>query len=398
MSNFPLRYKLSWLPRLLKPSLGGGRRGLLPAEGSLLSPLPATARTAGFPGRHLGGGEPSGARGRRAAAAADRLGRSRRRQLRSACGRAAAQTVQDGGGNAPCDDGRVPCPMRSAPRGSTASAWCCRSPTITCSTRASTALPRRGQRLQGWASKPSAQPRTGWFAGAILGGLTVGLAAFSEWRNASSAGLRRAGDHAGRSCPRRFCRAAGEPGRSHLRRGALGLGVPPLSQAARPEPWRDAWPGAAPGWSSDTTPMCCSRPNGSTGRWSPTGSAIFSGRRWRANHGRDGWARSSSPISAPTGTKGQVAAYGMVPFMRLRAGGEGRLLPRRALDVRRKDRSRAPGGASSEFEAPVRPSWPALGTLLAPMLARRASSAIVPGRSGRVPCGAGVRRAVSAFT
>lgn len=37
MSNFPLAYKLSWLPRLLRPSLVGGRRGFLPAEGWLLS-------------------------------------------------------------------------------------------------------------------------------------------------------------------------------------------------------------------------------------------------------------------------------------------------------------------------------------------------------------------------
>ena len=39
MSNFPLGYKLSWLPRLLRPSMAGSRQGLLPAEGVLL-PLP----------------------------------------------------------------------------------------------------------------------------------------------------------------------------------------------------------------------------------------------------------------------------------------------------------------------------------------------------------------------
>ncbi len=44
MSNFPLRYKLSWLPRLLNPSLGGDRRGFLPAAASLVSPLPALTK------------------------------------------------------------------------------------------------------------------------------------------------------------------------------------------------------------------------------------------------------------------------------------------------------------------------------------------------------------------
>ena len=44
MSNFPLRYKLSWLPRLLKPSLGGNRRGFLPAAAALMAPAPAATR------------------------------------------------------------------------------------------------------------------------------------------------------------------------------------------------------------------------------------------------------------------------------------------------------------------------------------------------------------------
>ena len=45
MSNFPLAYKLSWLPRLLKPSLRDTRHGLLPAHASLLHrPAARTAR------------------------------------------------------------------------------------------------------------------------------------------------------------------------------------------------------------------------------------------------------------------------------------------------------------------------------------------------------------------
>ncbi|BCG86351.1 metallophosphatase [Mesorhizobium sp. 113-3-9] len=40
VSNYPLSYKLSWLPRFLKPSLGGGADGFAPASGTLMEPLP----------------------------------------------------------------------------------------------------------------------------------------------------------------------------------------------------------------------------------------------------------------------------------------------------------------------------------------------------------------------
>lgn len=51
MSNFPLSYKLSWLPRLLRPSLAGAR-GVewLPAAGMLLSPPPTATRRLVFLG------------------------------------------------------------------------------------------------------------------------------------------------------------------------------------------------------------------------------------------------------------------------------------------------------------------------------------------------------------
>ncbi len=41
MSNYPLSYKLSWLPRLLKPSLGGDRGGFAAPEAMLIEPTPA---------------------------------------------------------------------------------------------------------------------------------------------------------------------------------------------------------------------------------------------------------------------------------------------------------------------------------------------------------------------
>ncbi|TIP27881.1 MAG: CapA family protein [Mesorhizobium sp.] len=38
MSNYPLSYKLSWLPRFLKPSLSGDRQGFAPAAGIMIEP------------------------------------------------------------------------------------------------------------------------------------------------------------------------------------------------------------------------------------------------------------------------------------------------------------------------------------------------------------------------
>ena len=69
MSNFPLRYKLSWLPRLLKPSLGGDRRGFLPAAAALMAPAPAATRRLVFIGDISAVANRDGAGGRRAAAA-----------------------------------------------------------------------------------------------------------------------------------------------------------------------------------------------------------------------------------------------------------------------------------------------------------------------------------------
>ncbi|TIO39107.1 MAG: metallophosphatase, partial [Mesorhizobium sp.] len=40
MSNYPLSYKLSWLPRFLKPSLGGDRNGFAAAAATLMVPGP----------------------------------------------------------------------------------------------------------------------------------------------------------------------------------------------------------------------------------------------------------------------------------------------------------------------------------------------------------------------
>ncbi|RWD97944.1 MAG: metallophosphatase, partial [Mesorhizobium sp.] len=41
MSNYPLSYKLSWLPRFLKPSFGGDRSGFAATAATLMEPPPA---------------------------------------------------------------------------------------------------------------------------------------------------------------------------------------------------------------------------------------------------------------------------------------------------------------------------------------------------------------------
>jgi poly-gamma-glutamate capsule biosynthesis protein CapA/YwtB (metallophosphatase superfamily) len=50
VSNYPLSYKLSWLPRFLKPSLGGDQQGFAPAAVAMMDPPPASAVRLAFVG------------------------------------------------------------------------------------------------------------------------------------------------------------------------------------------------------------------------------------------------------------------------------------------------------------------------------------------------------------
>ncbi|TGQ92046.1 metallophosphatase [Mesorhizobium sp. M8A.F.Ca.ET.208.01.1.1] len=50
MSNYPLSYKLSWLPRFLKPSLGGDANGFAPAAGTPMDPPPGQTVRLAFVG------------------------------------------------------------------------------------------------------------------------------------------------------------------------------------------------------------------------------------------------------------------------------------------------------------------------------------------------------------
>ncbi|KQZ87269.1 metallophosphatase [Mesorhizobium sp. Root157] len=50
MSNYPLSYKLSWLPRFLKPSLRGDVSGFAPAAQALMQPMPASTVRLAFVG------------------------------------------------------------------------------------------------------------------------------------------------------------------------------------------------------------------------------------------------------------------------------------------------------------------------------------------------------------
>jgi poly-gamma-glutamate synthesis protein (capsule biosynthesis protein) len=49
-SNYPLSYKLTWLPRFLKPSLGGGDGAFAPPAQALLRPMPASTVRLAFVG------------------------------------------------------------------------------------------------------------------------------------------------------------------------------------------------------------------------------------------------------------------------------------------------------------------------------------------------------------
>ena len=50
MSNYPLSYKLSWLPRLLRPSLGGDKSGFAAPAATLIDPLPMQSARLAFIG------------------------------------------------------------------------------------------------------------------------------------------------------------------------------------------------------------------------------------------------------------------------------------------------------------------------------------------------------------
>ncbi len=50
VSNYPLSYKLSWLPRLLRPSLGGDRSGFAAPAATLIDPLPTRKARLAFIG------------------------------------------------------------------------------------------------------------------------------------------------------------------------------------------------------------------------------------------------------------------------------------------------------------------------------------------------------------
>ncbi|MER8827925.1 CapA family protein [Mesorhizobium sp. M0938] len=50
MSNYPLSYKLSWLPRFLKPSLSGDQQGFAPAAAATMQPPPARTVRLAFVG------------------------------------------------------------------------------------------------------------------------------------------------------------------------------------------------------------------------------------------------------------------------------------------------------------------------------------------------------------
>ena len=221
MSNFPLRYKLSWLPRLLKPSLGGGRRGLLPAEGSLLTPLPATLARLVFLG------DISAVASRQAPEVDGRLRlliasadlvvgnceapvvERLRRPFRTAAGTHHAMTaafLSDALGAAGIDRKRLVLSLANNHM----------------LDQGIDGFAETRQRLQDGHRN---HQRRGRLVRRRIWAFDDRPAAFSQWHNAKE----RTGRVTMLDVLGRFRRAAGEPA-DLPRRGALGLGVPPFSQ------------------------------------------------------------------------------------------------------------------------------------------------------------------------
>ena len=212
-----------------------------------------------------------------------------------------AQPARHRGRHAPRDDRRVP--VRHARRGGhrAQAAACFRSPTITCSTRASTVLPRRGRRSPRWASQPSATAEDGLIRTVDLGGsqprpsppspngaMPAGsdfagrVTMLDDLARDDFAALRKAEadlvcvvahwDWEFRHIPRPATRALAQPPRRQ-RRGADRRRPRPCAAAGRADRRR---------------------------RWSPMGSAISWARRCRTCHGPGGSARCSPSTSAPS--------------------------------------------------------------------------------------------------
>jgi poly-gamma-glutamate capsule biosynthesis protein CapA/YwtB (metallophosphatase superfamily) len=325
MSNFPLRYRLSWLPKLLKPSLGGDRRGLLPAEAVLLSPFPAAAARLVFLGDISAVANPRAPevdeRLRLLIASADLVvgnceapvvGRVRR-PFRTVAGTHHAMSaafLSDALGAAGIDRRRMVLSLAN-------NHMLDQGIDGFMETQAS---------LAGMGIETIGAAEDGLVRGRAVGGLTIGLAAFSEWRNASRqdfagrvtmlddlalddfAALRSSladltcvvahWDWEFRHFPRPSTRALAQS----LADNGTGLVVGHHAHVLQPAE-RLGRTLVAYGLGDFLGTALARQP------WPGRLGAIF-----------------VADISADEGSKGQVAAYRMVPFMRLRAGGSERLV------------------------------------------------------------------------
>ncbi|TJW43422.1 MAG: CapA family protein [Mesorhizobium sp.] len=315
MSNYPLSYKLSWLPRFLKPSLSGDRQGFAPAAGIMNEPPPARTVRLAFVATLLGSADlvvgncESPVVERPSAAMGTKLGIRHAMTERflaealAAVGISRDKLVLSLANNHALDQGVKGFDETVA------------------------ALGRLSIRSIGTAA-------AGPVERLAVGPLTIGFAAFTLWRNAGAAAFAGRVSMQGEPAqwPRRdavdltcavphwdwefrhFTQAATRALARHL--AAQGVGLIAGHHAHVVQPVEQIGKSLV-----------------AYGLGDFLGTA-FSRQPWP---GRIGGILTVD-ISADAGTRGAIAAYRLHPFMRLRAGDHERLVPIEALEGRMRSK------------------------------------------------------------
>ena len=322
MSNFPLRYKLSWLPRLLKPSLARRVRRSGCRLPRLMSPTPAAARRLVFIGDISAVANRTAPAARRAAPRADRVGPSGRRQLREPRRRDRAETVGNADGarhamtaaflSGVLDAAGIERTAAAAVAGQhhmldQGVDRLCRDARAL----GAMGIATIGATADGPDPRRRSRPRQAWLRG------------IHGWRDAGWANLP--GGFVLDDLRRRLRRAENSAGGPRLCRAALGLGVPAFSASGDPSA------GAASRGRRRRADRRQSRPRAATGRTDRRDAC----RLWAGRFPRNGvaapalaWAHrhyARRRRQRRAGDQGRVASYELVPFFRLRDGARERL-------------------------------------------------------------------------
>lgn len=334
MSNFPLSYALAWLPRLLLPSLAGGRQGFAPPQGEWMRPPPRRSVRLAFVGdiSAVAGPEPprcDAALGALLASADLVVGTCEspvverpRRRLGTALGTRHAMTagfLRGALAAAGVDPARLVLSVannHALDQGAEGFG------------ETLAAFDRLGIRAVGLAGEPLACVRAG--------ALTVGIAAFTLWRNA------KAGDFAGRVAM--DAKAAGWQGEA-MRGCDLVCALPHWDWEFRHFP-RPATQGLARRLAGVGAGLVV---GGHAHVLQPLerigdtlvayGLGDFLGTAWA----RQPWpGRIGAVLTVEVGldgeARGRVAGYRLHPFFRLRERRRERLVPVEALDGELRDR------------------------------------------------------------